>query len=1093
MTRPEFIDNLGGRTLANALNDLASDPGCRDQPLDIASGYFNVAGFLQVADVIESRPAFRLLIGAEPEGTLRAEPDGRPLATEARRGLEDLERQLSNERDALPFSLQAAEDVLRLARLLGREEVEVRRYLERFLHGKAYLFRGQGVIAGSANFTYGGLVHNRELAIAQYQPNVIAEAEAWFDALWEEGQDYRDRLIEIVTAREIDTWTPHDIYLRTLLELYRDELGLLGEDEDDDGYTPGQPGGVTLVDFQRHGFRRALRIIERFDGVLIGDGVGLGKSFVGSELLDHYVNKEGLRALVIVPAALRDSFWERHLQERRIAGQVVSYQQLASERQLGGDRDVLQLSKDAYRFVLVDEAHAFRNPDTDQYRALSRLMGGARKKLCLMTATPVNNSIRDLYHQLMLFARHTARFKDIGIPDLNAYFRDAEEAAESGDSSSAMFKLIDATSVRRTRHFIQTHYPNAQLDGEPIRFPEARLKTKLYELDDAFPGLFGKVRDDIDALTLARYQPDNYRLDEQVDRRAQALAGILRTGLLKRFESSVHAFRLTLDTMIDACERFTAELDADRVLTPGAHLPRGGEADDPAGLARGLGEASSSLAEYRADDLRSDVEQDAEILRGLREVVASATIYNDPKLDALSELLTEELGPEKAIIFSYYADTAYWIEQALVADGEDGHRRFGDRRWVVVTGAGDESPAERLRRVHQFSPETTAQEAGSAAVSAEDEKDLLIATDVLSEGQNLQQARYIINYDMPWNPMRLVQRNGRIDRLNSPFAGEEIYLYNLFPAGELDGVLNLYEKLLRKITHANISVGMEAPVFEEAAATERNFADTAEQIRGIAEEDTGILDAAEAELDAFSGEEFRMELRTALAAERLRELLGMPHGAGSGFRRESLPEGARGVFFCARVLLGERPVPGETDERAWRYVDLTSPERASTDELEILKLIRCEEGTPRELPADVSPTLYELWEAAQSAIRAEYEERLDPASAATRVPSSQSWAIDLLAREGTALTGRGVRASTIREAGSALSAPRGPLILRQLSALRRQVRDGDMTATAAALGVLETVEREGLRPLDDESAAAPPVLTPGRVRLICYQVVHSSD
>jgi hypothetical protein len=469
VTKPEFIDNQGERTLANALRDLAEDPGTKGQPLDIASGYFNVAGFLQAAEVIESRPAFRLLLGAEPDSPLRAQVDGRPLGVEVRRGLDDLERQLADERNALPFSLQAADDVLRLARLLRRESVQVRRYLKRFLHGKAYLFRGQGVIAGSANFTYGGLVHNRELAIAQYQPNVVAEAEAWFDALWAEGEDYRERLVDIITAREVDTWTPHDIYLRALLELYRDELGLLEEDEDDDGYTPGQPGGVTLVDFQRHGFRRALRIIERFDGVLIGDGVGLGKSFVGSQLLDHYVNREGLRALVIVPAALRDSFWERHLQQRAIAGQVVSYQQLASDRQLGGDRDVLLLPKDAYRFVLVDEAHAFRNPDTDQYRALSRLMGGARKKLCLMTATPVNNSIRDLYHQLMLFARHTARFKDIGVPDLNAYFRAAEDAAVSGDSSSAMFKTRPAFAGRgaSSKPTTQTHSSTARRSSFP--------------------------------------------------------------------------------------------------------------------------------------------------------------------------------------------------------------------------------------------------------------------------------------------------------------------------------------------------------------------------------------------------------------------------------------------------------------------------------------------------------------------------------------------------------------------------------------------------------------------------------------------------
>src|SRR5207253_818052 len=188
------------------------------------------------------------------------------------------------------------------------------------------------------------------------------------------------------------------------------------------------------------------------------------------------------------------------------------------------------------------------------------------------------------------------------------------------------------------------------------------------------------------------------------------------------------------------------------VLTPGSRQPGGSEADDPAALARALGEAWSSLGEYKGDELRADVERDAEMLRGLHDAVAAATIHNDPKLDALSELLTDELGPE-------------------------------------------------------------------------DEKDLLVTTDVLSEGQNLQQARYIVNYDMPWNPMRLVQRNGRIDRLNSPFAGETIYLYNLFPAGELEEVLRLYDRLLRKIAHANISVGMEAPVFEDAAAIERNFAD----------------------------------------------------------------------------------------------------------------------------------------------------------------------------------------------------------------------------------------------------------------------------
>ena len=189
--------------------------------------------------------------------------------------------------------------------------------------------------------------------------------------------------------------------------------------------------------------------------------------------------------------------------------------------------------------MLVDEAHAFRNPDTEQYRALSRLMGGSRKKLALLTATPVNNSFFDLYHQIMLFARHNARFAGVGIPNLTEYFKRAIEAAGHGESSTAMFGLMDAISVRRTRRFIKEHYPNAHIAGKPISFPEPELQTVRYDLDGAYPGLFAQVERDMDALTLARYQPDNYRIDGDADLRAQALAGLLRTGLLKRFESSV--------------------------------------------------------------------------------------------------------------------------------------------------------------------------------------------------------------------------------------------------------------------------------------------------------------------------------------------------------------------------------------------------------------------------------------------------------------------------------------------------------------------------------------------------------------------------
>ena len=234
-----------------------------------------------------------------------------------------------------------------------------------------------------------------------------------------------------------------------------------------------------------------------------------------------------------------------------------------------------------------------------------------------------------------------------------------------------------------------------------------------------------------------------------------------------------------------------------------------------------------------------------------------------------------------------------------------------------------------------------------------------------------------------------------------------------------------------------------------------------------------------------------MELRAALAAQRLRELREMPHGAGSGFRDGTLPQDTRGVFFGVRLLLGARADPSDADERAWRYVDIAAPENPVVDELEILSRIRCKEGTPRELPEGVEATLYDLWSSVQDDVLREYARRMDPALGASRVPASQAWAIELLASEAAGLAEQDVRASTVRDAGAALSVPRGPLVRRRLSALRSELRDGDRTPRSAALGVLEVIESEGLRPVEDSGGVgARAALTPDRVRLICFQVIH---
>lgn len=203
-----------------------------------------------------------------------------------------------------------------------------------------------------------------------------------------------------------------------------------------------------------------------------------------------------------------------------------------------------------------------------------------------------------------------------------------------------------------------------------------------------------------------------------------------------------------------------------------------------------------------------------------------------------------------------------------------------------------------------------------------------------------------------------------------------------------------------------------------------------------------------------------------------------------------LPPDTIGLFFGARVLLGPRFEPSIDDERAWRYVDLGSlDEPMLSDELEILRRIRCDSGEPRSLPDGIAPTLYELWDRAQAEILAEYASRLDPAQAGIRIPASQEWGIELLAASDALLAGRDVPAAVSREAAKALSVPRSPLVMRRLSALRKDLRAGDTTPIAAALGVLDVVADEGLRPPEADEPR-PPALTSDRIRLICYQVVR---
>ena len=345
---------------------------------------------------------------------------------------------LRRERNFSAFPAARRAVLERLTEFFESEQVEVKRYTRRFLHGKAYALgqlNDSGSLAGpgaalvsSANLTQGGLAANLELGMVHYQPNVVSMALQWHQRLWDDAEDFREGLLDLLRPPLLES-DPQEVFLRALLELYEGEL--------DD--IPTAPELHALTAFQRDGYARARRILDEHGGVLFADGVGMGKTEIGLQFVREYAQEQGQHVLVISPAQLRDRLWRQRLAEANLPGEVVSYQELAQDRQLAthGGKQVLAVNKDVYRLIVIDEAHAYRNVGNTWYAALDRLMGGAPKKLLLLTATPVNNSLWDLHNLFLLFGRHDGAYGDdpLRIPSLRRFF--AEAGASRAEHLSA--------------------------------------------------------------------------------------------------------------------------------------------------------------------------------------------------------------------------------------------------------------------------------------------------------------------------------------------------------------------------------------------------------------------------------------------------------------------------------------------------------------------------------------------------------------------------------------------------------------------------------------------------------------------------------
>ncbi len=1012
MSKPDFIDNRNGNTLAQALGtvlnvDAGGEFGEVVAPPDqvrIATAYFSPAGFAQIADHLLPVPEVRLMLGTDlAAGALEErKPLGEtPAIFERRRmqaGLHRLDDALRRERDHMPFTRASGAALRKLIDALRAGNMEVKRYEKAFLHAKAYIFtsadgaygKPEGIIAGSSNLTGAGMTRNLELNLGRYERPIVEQARQWFDDLWDEAEPYD---LAVVFEEVFRPRTPWEIFIRVLWQLYGDEVE---EDAEADQNLP-------LTSFQKHGVARALRLIRDTGGAIVADEVGLGKTFIAGEVLQLY-REHRQRALLICPAALRDTTWKKFLTRFQLFVECLSYEELANDIQLrdarrpDANQEKLQRLLDEYQLVVVDEAHNYRNPDAPtRAAALRRLLFGRRRDLLLLTATPVNNSLWDLYHLIRFFLRQDAHLADRGILSIRERFERAMREDPSSLSPDVLYPIIDATTVKRTRQFVKKHYSGDTIVGpdgkpQPIVFPKPRAITVRYDLDDLLPDFFDMLEDALDpdsegAIAFARYMPDAYLLgggDAEEEARGRAAVGLLRSGLLKRFESSAFAFGNTVRKMVEQHGTFLDALDAGHVVTTAFMKEISGD-DDALFEELSATEHRTDASLYDTKALRAAVERDRDLLQALADEAAAITPDRDPKLKALANALVaiakqaegeatdaiDETQKRKVLVFSFFEDTVEWIRDFLKAElggNPDLAKYLG--RMVAVSGSGDLADVSRQQAVQGFAPISMEAPAGQDA----DLYDLLISTDVLAEGVNLQQCRHIINFDMPWNPMRLVQRHGRIDRIGS--LHRRAYMRTIFPVDRLDQLLNLEQRILDKLALAAASVGVAAPI-EGAAHGSQVFTETRDEIEKLLEEDASLYERGGTASAAQSGEEYRQTLRKALEQDRDR-IVRLPWKVGSG-----MVKGARrGVFFCA--VAGERTylrfVAADEDWRVATEDDAIAREMGTC-----LRLIECEADTPTWYPDALQERVYDFWEVAQQDIWADWMRETDPANLQPKV------------------------------------------------------------------------------------------------------------
>ena len=856
----DIIDNQT-RKLAEHINQILAGT----ESAKFAVGYFFLSGLEAVAKNLSNVSCLRLLIGNTTnretieqiaEGYQRlelvtaAEERERYLKkSDQKKRSEETANNLRHTLERMDQSDDAQTLVCNLIKMIEEKRLEVKVYTKGRLHAKAYIFdyKAQSryengiAIVGSSNLTLSGLSHNTELNVVVHGNENHAKLSEWFEALWADAQDFDAMLLnELQQSWAANRVTPYDIYMKTIYALVADRLedAEKGEILWDDELTR------TLADFQRTAVRQAIQMIRDNGGVFVSDVVGLGKSFIGAAVLKHFVRTQGAKPLIICPKPLEE-MWKDYNEGFDLDAKVLPMSMLLSDG--GSGKSLLEGKQFKDRdFVLIDESHHFRHHGSQRYELLNDYLARGLKKVCLLTATPRNRSALDVYNQLKLFHHDDITMLPIDPPNLKDYFKLIER------KERRLQDLLVHVLIRRTRKHILRWYGYAGDTNQPLKelseaklrpyligekkayvivsgrhqfFPKRELETLRYSIEETYEGIYDRIRGYLGRpaikqkeakagaeLTYARYGLWHYvKKDRQKEapyndlhRAGINLRGLIRVMLFKRFESSVCAFRRTLERLDKIHGMFLKALDEGFVPAgqDAQKLMYESDALDQDNLIAELYEVSGrySLSDFDEPKLRQQLVADQKLIRKMIELVEPITPDKDAKLQVLLAGLKRGIpkARNKVLIFTQYADTAEYLFENINPGGKhpDIDAIFGTNR-------------SKARVAARFSPLSNLH----INIQSDQEIRILVATDVMSEGLNLQDGDVVVNYDLHWNPVRLIQRFGRIDRIGSE--NEKVWGFNFLPEMKLERNLGLADILRRRIQDIHDTIGEDAAILDK--------------------------------------------------------------------------------------------------------------------------------------------------------------------------------------------------------------------------------------------------------------------------------------